>query len=74
MLDAALLAATSSPSRARRRLVDPDKFYSQRRWDTRIDRDAIGSDEVYFFWLYGNLESKIQAMVLPQLSYAVEAN
>jgi hypothetical protein len=36
----------------------------------RIDGDAIGNDEAQFFYVYGNLDSKIQAMVLPQLSEA----
>jgi len=38
----------------------------------RIDALSIGNDEAQFFWLYGNLEAKIQAMVLPQLQIAEE--
>lgn len=78
--EARLSSLASSTSRPRRRLADPEKFDGQRRWDTwkplaeavlRLDYDAIGGNESCFFWLYGNLESKIQAMVLPQISVAL---
>lgn len=65
--------------RPKARLPDPEKFTGAARYDTwlplikaklRIDADAIGNDEAQFFYLYGNLDSKIQAMVLPQLLQA----
>lgn len=60
--------------RPRRRLTDPIKF-NGKRYDTweplakavlRLDAEAIGDEECCFFWLYGNCESNIQAMLLPQ--------
>ena len=65
--------------RPKARLPDPEKLAGATRYDTwlpliraklRIDADAIGTDEAQFFYLYGNLDSKIQAMVLPQLLQA----
>ena len=35
-----------------------------------MDREAIGDNTAQFYYVYGNLESTVQAMVLPQLSYA----
>lgn len=65
--------------RPKARLLDPEKLTGATRYDTwlpliraklRIDADAIGSDEAQFFYLYGNLDSKVQAMVIPQLLQA----
>jgi len=62
--------------RPKPRLLDPEKLTGATRYDTwlplikaklQIDADAIGTDEAQLFYLYGNLDSKIQAMVLPQL-------
>ena len=35
-----------------------------------MDGEAIGDNTAQFYYVYGNLESTVQAMVLPQLSYA----
>ena len=35
-----------------------------------MDGEAIRDDIAQFYYIYGNLKSTIQAMVLPQLSYA----
>ena len=61
-------------------MPDPEKFngktYKFNTWlpairaKLRIDGPAIGDSTAQFYYIYGNLESNIQAMVLPQLSYA----
>jgi hypothetical protein len=61
-------------------LPDPEKFAGhQFTWDTwypsiqaklRIDGEAIGGPEAQFFYVYGRLEGKIQALVSPQLQVA----
>jgi TolA-binding protein len=61
-------------------LPDPEKFAGhQFTWDTwypsiqaklRIDGEAIGGPEAQFFYVYGRLEGKIQALVSPQLQAA----
>lgn len=61
-------------------LPDPEKFSgSQITWDTwlpsiqaklRIDGEAIGGPEAQFFYLYGRLDGKVQALVMPQLQVA----
>ena len=65
----------------RHRLDHPEPLDGPLRWDTwlplmkaklRIDAEAIGSKEAQFFYVYGNLESKVQALVLPQLHAAEE--
>ena len=38
----------------------------------QVDREAIGDNTAQFYYVYGNLKSSVQAMVLPQLSYAEE--
>lgn len=40
----------------------------------RIDAPAIGDAVAQFYYVYLNLESKVQALVLPQLSYAEDTN
>ena len=37
-----------------------------------MDGEAIRDDIAQFYYVYGNLESIVQAMVLPQLLYAEE--
>lgn len=74
------LESSPPPSQPRRRLPDPVKFAGKflDTWEPlaravlRIDQAAIGSEEAQFFWLYGNLDERIQAMVLPQLTSAQE--
>jgi hypothetical protein len=71
------------PSRPKPRLPDPEKLTGSTRWDTwlpliraklRIDRQAIGPElEALFYYVYGNLDPRIQLIVLPQLHTAEEA-
>lgn len=72
----ASIQASATPSRP---VADSSIPTNLTVWDTwrplsrtvlRLDADAIGGDEACFYWLYGNLESKVQAMVLPQLQLA----
>lgn len=72
------------PHRPKPSLPDPEKFSGQSlKFDTwlasmkaklRIDAPAIGDDVAQFYYVYLNLESKVQALVLPQLSYAEDTN
>jgi hypothetical protein len=65
------------------KLPDPEKFAgSTYKFDTwlpsikaklRIDGPAIGDSIAQFYYVYLNLESSVQSMVLPQLSYAEHA-
>lgn len=76
---AALLAARQH-SRPRPILPDPEKFTGATRYDTwlplikaklDVDGEAIGgSDKAHFWYVYGNLDTKIQALVLPLASGA----
>jgi hypothetical protein len=64
-------------------LPDPEKFTGQAlkhdTWDAaikakfRIDGQAIGDATAQFYYVYLNLDSKVQAMVLPQLAHAEES-
>lgn len=73
----AQLALPAPRQRPRPILPDPEKFTGS-RYDTwlplikaklDIDGEAIGgSDKAHFWYVYGNLESKIQALVLPLAS------
>jgi len=36
----------------------------------QVDGEAIRDSIAQFYYVYGNLESSVQAMVLPQLLYA----
>jgi hypothetical protein len=64
-------------------LPDPEKFSGQsHKFDTwlpsikaklRIDSEAIGDTVAQFYYVYLNLDSHVQAMVLPQLSQAEES-
>lgn len=72
------------PQRPKPCLPDPEKFNGQSlKFDTwlasmkaklRIDAPAIGDAVAQFYYVYLNLESKVQALVLPQLSYAEDTN
>ena len=65
-------------------LPDPEKFNGQSlKFDTwlaamkaklRIDAPAIGDGIAQFYYVYLNLESKVQALVLLQLSYTENIN
>jgi hypothetical protein len=64
-------------------LPDPEKFNGQSyKFDTwlpsikaklRVDGEAIGDSIAQFYYIYLNLDSHVQAMVLPQLAQAEEA-
>jgi hypothetical protein len=64
-------------------LPDPEKFSGQSyKFDTwlpsikaklRIDSESIGDPVAQFYYVYLNLDSQVQAMVLPQLSQAEES-
>lgn len=72
----------ANTARPKPTLPHPEKFNGQSyRWDTwlpsiraklRVDGPAIGDDVAQFYYVYLNLESQVQAMVLPQLSHAEE--
>jgi hypothetical protein len=67
-----------SHSRPKPALPDPEKFNgSAHRFDTwlpsvraklRVDGMAIGDSIAQFYYVFLNLESHVQAMVLPQLA------
>ena len=75
--------SNSTPTRPKPALPDPEKFNGQSyRFDTwlpsihaklRIDGDAISDTTAQFYYVYLNLDSHVQAMVLPQLGHAEEA-
>lgn len=77
-----LVLLRSRQSRPKPALPDPDKFSGQsHKYDTwlpsikaklRIDGEAIGDSVAQFYYVYLNLDSHVQAMVLPQLSQAEE--
>jgi hypothetical protein len=64
-------------------LPNPEKFNGQSyKFDTwlpsikaklRVDSEAIGDSIAQFYYVYLNLDSHVQAMVLPQLAQAEEA-
>jgi hypothetical protein len=74
------LATNRTSSKPKASLPDPEKFNGQtHKFDTwlpsikaklRVDGDAIGDATAQFYYVYLNLDSHVQAMVLPQLSRA----
>jgi hypothetical protein len=70
----------TSSAKPKPSLPDPEKFNGQAyRYDTwlpsiqaklRVDGDAIGDSTAQFYYVYLNLDTQVQAMVLPQLSQA----
>ena len=76
------LLKSTKPSRLKPVLPDPEKFNGQPyKFDTwlpsiraklRVDGEAIGDAVAQFYYVYLNLESPVQAMVLPQLASAEE--
>ena len=78
-----LVLLRSRQSRPKPALPDPDKFSGQsHKYDTwlpsikaklRVDGEAIGDSVAQFYYVYLNLDSHVQAMVLPQLSQAEES-
>ena len=77
------IQALRSHSRPKPALPDPDKFNgSTQRFDTwlpsiraklRVDGMAIGDPIAQFYYMFLNLDSYIQAIVLPQLAQAEES-
>src|ERR1700737_3214147 len=75
---------SSSSSRPKPSLPDPEKFNGQsHKYDTwlpsikaklQVDGAAIGDTIAQFYYVYLNLESHVQAIVLPQLSQADETS
>ena len=74
---------TSRPtSKPKPSLPDPEKFTGQaHKFDTwlpsiraklKVDGAAIGDDTAQFYYVYLNLDSHVQAMVLPQLTQSDE--
>jgi Retrotransposon gag protein len=75
--------SANRPTKPKASLPDPEKFTGQSyKFDTwlpsikaklRIDSEAIGDSVAQFYYVYLNLDSQVQAMVLPQLSQAEES-
>ena len=74
------LATNRTSNKPKASLPDPEKFNGQaHKFDTwlpsikaklRVDGDIIGDATTQFYYVYLNLDSHVQAMVLPQLSRA----
>jgi len=74
------IVTTRASARPKPSLPDPEKFTGHAyKFDTwlpsikaklRIDGDAIGDATAQFYYVYLNLDSQVQAMVLPQLAQA----
>jgi hypothetical protein len=77
-----MLQLKQSSTKPKPVLQDPEKFTGQpHKFDTwlpsikaklRVDGEAIGDSVAQFYYVYLDLESNVQAMVLPQLSQAEE--
>ena len=78
-----LLAKASKQYHLKPSLPDPEKFssitYKFNTWlpsmkaKLYIDSKAIGNDLAQFYYVYVNLDSSVQTMVIPQLLQAKEA-
>jgi hypothetical protein len=78
--DELVLLRSAKTSRPKASLPDPEKFNGQTyKFDTwlssikaklRVDGDVISDATARFYYVYLNLESHVQAIVLPQLSTA----
>jgi hypothetical protein len=78
------LLRAAKTSRPKASLPDPEKFNGQSyKFDTwlssikaklRVDGDAISDSTAQFYYVYLNLESHVQAIVLPQLSAAEDSS
>lgn len=74
------ILTTKASAKPKPSLPDPEKFTGQAyKFDTwlpsikakmRVDGEAIGDATAQFYYVYLNLDSAAQAMVLPQLSQA----
>lgn len=79
-----ILFLRSRTVRPKPSLPEPEKFNGQiYKYDTwlpsikaklRVDGNAIGDSIAQFYYVFLNLESQAQAMVLPQLSQAEDSN
>jgi hypothetical protein len=77
---AQLTAQSTAKTSQKSKLPDPEKFAgSTYKFDTwlpsieaklSVDGTAIGDATAQFYYVYLNLDSSAQSMVLPQLSYA----
>lgn len=73
----------SSTTKPKAVLPDTEKFAGTAlTWDTwhpsiqaklRVDGAALGGSEAQFFYVYSRLESKVQALIMPQLSQAEDS-
>ncbi len=78
------IVSAKASARPKASLPDPEKFNGQaHKFDTwlpsikaklRVDGTAIGDATAQFYYVYLNLDSHVQAMVLPQLSQANESS
>jgi hypothetical protein len=76
-------STSSANSRPKPVLPDPERFNGQSyKFDTwlpsikaklRVDGKALGDSVAQFYYVYLNLDSQVQAMVLPQLSQAEDS-
>src|SRR5215471_5023962 len=72
-----IITLRAQPSRPKPILPDPEKFTGTAyKFDTwlpsiktklRVDQAALGDSIAQFYYVYLNLDPKMQAMVLPQL-------
>jgi len=82
--DEILVLRSQAPTKPKPSLPDPEKFNGQsHKFDTwlpsikaklQVDNQAIGDSVAHFYYVFLNLESHVQAMVLPQLSQAEESS
>lgn len=78
------IISTQASAKPKASLPDPEKFNGQaHKFDTwlpsiraklQVDGQAIGNAIAQFYYVYLNLDSHVQAMVLPQLSQADETS
>jgi hypothetical protein len=78
------ILSSKASAKPKASLPDPEKFTGQTlKFDTwlpsiraklRVDGEAIGDAIAQFYYVYLNLDSHVQAMVLPQLSQADETS
>jgi len=78
------IVSSRTSAKPKASLPDPEKFNGQAyKLDTwlpsikaklRVDGDAIGDATAQFYYVYLNLDSHVQAMVLPQLSQVDESS
>src|SRR5215471_854278 len=82
-LQTEIITLHAQPSHPKPILSDPEKFtstvYKFNTWlpsiksKLRVDQAALEDSIAQFYYVYLNLDSKVQAMILPQLSQAEES-